>query len=82
MADQSNWTPMSGSTGGPPGRDHEGLGGVPRSPRSQALARGLSRRTVLQNAALAAVATPTLAAFLAGLLQGRRRAARQRPRPP
>ena len=46
-------------------RDDSVLGGFPRSPRSQALARRLSRRSVLQNAALAAVATPTLGAFLA-----------------
>jgi spermidine/putrescine transport system substrate-binding protein len=57
MADQSDWTSHD--------PDSAELRALPRSPRSQALARGLSRRSVLQNAALAAVATPSLAAFLA-----------------
>src|SRR5689334_19227103 len=38
---------------------------VPRSPRSQALARQLSRRSFLRNSALTAAAAPSLGAFLA-----------------
>jgi spermidine/putrescine transport system substrate-binding protein len=45
--------------------DRSMTGWFPRSPRSMALARRMSRRSLLQNAALTAVATPSLAAFLA-----------------
>jgi spermidine/putrescine transport system substrate-binding protein len=41
------------------------LGGFPQSPRSRALSRSLSRRNFLRNAALTAVATPSIGAFLA-----------------
>jgi spermidine/putrescine transport system substrate-binding protein len=54
---------MAGPLHDPLGR---GLGDFPRSPRSQALSRALSRRSVLKSAGLAAVATPSIGAFLAG----------------
>jgi spermidine/putrescine transport system substrate-binding protein len=57
---------MAGPRQDPTGRSAAlGLGGFPRSPRSQALSRALSRRNFLRNAALTAVATPSVGAFLA-----------------
>ena len=54
---------MAGPRHDPAGQSAaRGLGGFPRSPRSQALSRALSRRSFLRNAALTAVATPVASA--------------------